>query len=88
MAPAQGTPSGIPPYPKLEQRDVPQDVQHLLQQVQLRAAGDRPGHSPPLPLLRQNGQSKVQVPLGRRQAPGQTVIMDVNHLESKHACSL
>jgi hypothetical protein len=34
---------------ELEEQDVPQDVQHLLQQVQLRAAGDRAGHAQPLP---------------------------------------
>jgi hypothetical protein len=77
---------------ELEEQDVPQDVQHLLQQVQLRAAGDRAGHAQPLPLLRHHGQSKnrqAQVPLGRRQA----AITDVSDLETSfnspcHVCSL
>jgi hypothetical protein len=36
---------------KLEEQDVQQDVQRLLQPLQLRAAGNRPGDTPPLPLL-------------------------------------
>jgi len=36
---------------KLEEQDVQQDVQRLLQPLQLRAAGHRPGDTPPLPLL-------------------------------------
>jgi hypothetical protein len=52
---------------QLEQRDVQRDVQRLLPQVRLRAAGDRPGHPPPLLLLRHHGQStqptQAQVPV-------------------------
>ena len=36
---------------QLEEPDVQQDVQRLLQPLQLRAAGHRPGDTPPLPLL-------------------------------------
>jgi len=36
---------------QLEEPDVQQDVQCLLQPLQLRAAGHRPGDTPPLPLL-------------------------------------
>lgn len=51
---------------QLEERDVQQDVQRLLQPLQLRAAGHRPGHAPPLPLLRHPGQPthrQAQVPI-------------------------
>ena len=36
---------------QLEEEDMQQDVQCLLQPLQLRAAGHRPGDTPPLPLL-------------------------------------